>query len=291
MLAARPHEPIPLAAIARYLDVSKATCLPMLNALVGCGWLVRHPDRRTYRLGPALVEIGLAAQRAAPGDAQGDNLRDLAAATEACVIVWQPSDDHLVLTEIFGPNGQLPQWSGLTRGHPIKALAPLASALVAWTDPDTINRWIDRPHPTDLPTTRARLVSALSLVRQRGFAIERAMPAIHEVFQLVEHTRVGGSDGLEPVVRSIEVRRQQELVDSDYLVGELDPAEHYDLVSINAPVFGPFGEVEQIVCVVDPPPALDADEVMRIGGLVRQLTEACTHHGGGVQPAFSAVLA
>ena len=37
---------------------------PMLASLLRAGWIVRHPTRKTYRLGPALAMVG---QTAAAG--------------------------------------------------------------------------------------------------------------------------------------------------------------------------------------------------------------------------------
>ena len=59
ILAADPSAGLSIAEIARRLGINKATCYPMLAALQDAGWLVRHPVRRTFHLGPALVPLGL----------------------------------------------------------------------------------------------------------------------------------------------------------------------------------------------------------------------------------------
>ena len=58
LLTAHPGADFTLAELARRLGVSKPTCYPMLAALTRSGWLLRHPTRKTYRLGPALVPAG-----------------------------------------------------------------------------------------------------------------------------------------------------------------------------------------------------------------------------------------
>ena len=60
LLAAVPAEGRTLADIARHLAVDKATCYPMLTELTRLGWLVRHPRRKTFHLGPSLVTLGRA---------------------------------------------------------------------------------------------------------------------------------------------------------------------------------------------------------------------------------------
>ena len=67
LLAAVPTEGRTLAEIARHLGVDKATCYPMLTELTKLGWLVRHPRRKTFHLGPSLVTLGRAARTLEPG--------------------------------------------------------------------------------------------------------------------------------------------------------------------------------------------------------------------------------
>src|SRR3954469_4933182 len=61
LLASREGEGLSLSDIARRLGLSPVTCHPMLASLLKAGWVVRHPTRKTYRLGPALTAIGEAA--------------------------------------------------------------------------------------------------------------------------------------------------------------------------------------------------------------------------------------
>src|SRR2546422_354077 len=48
LLASRPGEGLTLSDIARRLGLSPVTCHPMLASLLGAGWLVRHPTRKTW---------------------------------------------------------------------------------------------------------------------------------------------------------------------------------------------------------------------------------------------------
>lgn len=81
-IAARPDEGLTLSEIARHLAVTPATCHPMLVSLAELGWLVRHPVRRTYRLGPALIAVGRAAARASASSTWP------APACSACATSW-----------------------------------------------------------------------------------------------------------------------------------------------------------------------------------------------------------
>src|SRR3954453_6542694 len=61
-LTAHPDESFTLSELARRLDPKKPPCHALLMTLTESGYLLRHPSRMTYMLGPALVAIGSAAQ-------------------------------------------------------------------------------------------------------------------------------------------------------------------------------------------------------------------------------------
>src|SRR5205809_7052103 len=60
-LAAHPDESFTLSELARRLNLNKATCHALLMTLTEAGYLLRHPSRMTYMLGPSMVAIGSAA--------------------------------------------------------------------------------------------------------------------------------------------------------------------------------------------------------------------------------------
>ena len=57
-LADRPTDGRSLADISRTLGADKATLFPMLTELTRVGWVVKHPTKKTYRLGPRLAPVG-----------------------------------------------------------------------------------------------------------------------------------------------------------------------------------------------------------------------------------------
>src|SRR5205823_9281307 len=62
-LVARPGERFGLSELARGVGLSKPTCLGIVTALAGSGYLVRDAARKTYGLGPALIAAGRVAAR------------------------------------------------------------------------------------------------------------------------------------------------------------------------------------------------------------------------------------
>nr|MDT0666132.1 helix-turn-helix domain-containing protein [Micromonospora sp. DSM 115978] len=106
LLASRPTDGFTLAEIARVVGVSKATVHPMVVALTRRGWLLRHPELRTYRLGPTLIAAGRAAAQGGTAiDAARPVARDLSVATGLpCVALVAGGipgeDDELLVGEI-----------------------------------------------------------------------------------------------------------------------------------------------------------------------------------------------
>lgn len=278
-----PRESFTLAQIARHLGVSKATCLPAVASLTRAGWLVRHPVRKTYRLGPALIEIGRAAEVASPTEGTAARLEQLASDTGLGCILWQVSDEDLVLSDVIGPDGPRSQWASLERGHRIRPIAPLGSTLVAWNDARTVERWIGSAGD-QRPEVAEQLLAALATVRSTGYAVELQDEIAHSVFRLVERLRVMGPRGVDDLVQSLERQTNQRLVDQGYLLGDVADDETYYPVSINAPVFDRYGAVDQIVCLVDFGPDVTGADITRFGEAVRTCAGDLTRAVGGTNP-------
>lgn len=279
-LAKRPREPQTLAQIARHLGVAKATCMPMLAALTRAGWLVRDPVRRTYRLGPALSELGRAAETASIAGREVEELTRLSATAGARCIVWETSDDDLVLSEIVGSRGPEHTWAGLTRGHRFRPLAPLGASLVAWTDEERVRSWTAGGAELDA----ARCRPALEASRRRGYVVELMDEMQFDLFQLVEHLRAAGPLTANDLLTSINRHAARELLERDYLVGEIDPAATYRPVSVNAPVFDRWREPQLVVCLVGGTTDVAGRELCRMGELVRDCAADLTRAAGGVFP-------
>lgn len=227
LLAAHPADDFTLAEIARALGVGKATVHPMLTTLTRAGWLLRHPVRRTYRLGPAVVAAGRAAATGeTPLDLARPVMRTLAAETGLGALALVPCGDaadadDLRVGELVRTGPRREGALGLRLGDRVRPRPPLAAVTVAWAGPEKVDAWLSaldadatpRPRPPaqsqPLPVSgsrpyvrgappespvvaaaRARLAPALAGIRQRGWALET-----------VDHLR----DRLGALVRDLEI--------------------------------------------------------------------------------------
>ncbi len=240
-----------LAEISRHLGVHKATCTPMLAELVRVGWLVRNPRRKTYHLGPRLVPIGAAA-RSAIDIVDLTRPRAVALAEEfdaACMTVASSLPDLVVVDIASGsPAGR--RWSsgptsiGLRMGDAIRLRPPLGAVLVAWAEPEHVDRWLALGAEGD----RGDLTRALEAIRARGYAVEEFRPTPQSLEELIVDA-AGDLSGSRRAHRLLD--QGVASLGAEVLVEELSPTAMYHPVSVNAPVFDAAGDVTHALCLTD----------------------------------------
>lgn len=276
LLVSNPRESFHLAQISRHLGISKAGCYPMVTALTEAGWLIRHPSRKTYRLGPALVTIGKAAAQISPSDHAQNALRDLARETGCPCIAVVPSGNDVVLSEIASPTGPSDEWMGLKRGHRMKIAAPLGSALFLHSKDQEIDQWLRMSSIRDHDKARENFLPALHASRDRGYVVELRLPT-HEMYVLIQRLIAENRMDMVDLLRSMSRVAAEQLRDHEYLVAEIDDNKTYRVISIDSPVYGPTREVEMILSVTDFPHPISGKEVRQIGEMVRDVAQRTTN--------------
>ena len=287
-LAARPDRGLSLTELADHLDVTPATCHPMVAALTARGWLRRHPVRRTYRLGPAFVAIG----RAAAGAAEAQELAHLALVElhhdlpcDGLVLTW--TDELTTIVDLVPDR----RGAGPDVGDQVPFRAPLGASIAAWADEATVGRWLEAGHPS--PALRAAYVELLDAVRQRGFAVELTGTVGARIYEVL--AQIGGDAG-DGDPASARVRA---LLDD--LVGEvggpesfhpvhIDGRRRYQVGTMSAPVFDAAGEVALVLALRGFAEPLSGAEVHAVG---ERLVAAADHvteaSGGRLLPAMPAL--
>jgi DNA-binding IclR family transcriptional regulator len=299
LLASRPTDGFTLAEIARAAGVSKATVHPMVVALTRRGWLLRHPELRTYRLGPALIAAGRAAAQGDTAiDAARPVARDLAAATGITCIALVAGgipgeDDDLLVGEIGLPYttaaGAAQPASirhgahTLRLGDRIRPRPPLGAVCVAWAGEAAAEAWLARLGPNRPADALARLTPGLAGIRSRGWAVEIADHLYERLSSLV--TELDG-DHLDDAAHATALRRLladvgQAFNLADTLPATVDPAAEYRPTSINAPVFDANGSVVVVLCLIFGMEGrragpLPGARVLELGERVRAAADAVT---------------
>ena len=247
--ASRGDDGMTLSEIARRLGLSPVTVHPMLASLLRAGWIVRHPTRKTYRLGPALAMVG---QTAAEGFSAIDVCHPVMAALQqelqlSALAVAPGEDQGLVVDLIHDPDDSE---RGVRIGDPVPFQPPLGFSYMAWQDTKTVARWIARGGGD--PETERRYRHILEVTRERGFSVDIVVTPQAQLGRLLTQidpdlleTDAGASHS--EMRDAIERYAATLAADSAYGPAELDPDEMYRLDTVSAPVFDHHGEVALIV--------------------------------------------
>jgi DNA-binding IclR family transcriptional regulator len=204
------------ADIARRVGANRASCVHMLAALEGAGFVTRGALDRRYRLGPALVELGSAAARSYPGlEAARRELDALTRATGHPGFVFAREGDR---ARLLGFTWDLRRAAPVMRtGDTLLLAPPLGSVFYAWASAAEVDTWIAR---AAAGAEAAALRELLGAVRRLGFVVEL----------LPEQLALAASDG-SPVDPS------------GFVAGDIVDDESYTVSSVSVPVFAPDGTV------------------------------------------------
>jgi DNA-binding IclR family transcriptional regulator len=251
-----------VAEIARRLGVNKATCYPMLVALQDSGWLVRHPVRRTFHLGPALVPLGRAAAIGLPtAELVHATLDGLAQDLGVSAVAIAPAEEHVVVVDVATPSAA--HAPSLRPGQRIPLRPPWGAVFVAWGPEAARDRWLAHAGPD---ADRWRTV--LDTIRSMGAVIE-----LDELFRQRERERAELASPmtdratLQSMVEELSQQPQPVLTD-------LGGDESHPVVSINAPVRGADGEVTLAIAAMGFPRLLSAAEIRAVVERVRAAASA-----------------
>jgi DNA-binding IclR family transcriptional regulator len=266
LLAANPASGLSIAEIARRLGINKATCYPMLAALQDAGWLVRHPARRTFHLGPALVPVGRAAASSLPtGELVHAVLVDLAIDLGLVFVAIAAAGDHLVvIDQAWPPSQPMPV---LRPGLRLPLRPPWGAVFVAWGSDEVIDEWLARGSEHG-----ARWHSVLAGIREMGGVVEVDESLADRVRDRTDTLRPTASrEELQSVVeRLVEELSHQR----DPVVAVIDDDRSYPVSSINAPVIGPGGDVTLAIATMGFPGVLPGREIRRILERVKEAAAA-----------------
>jgi DNA-binding IclR family transcriptional regulator len=273
LLAANPDRRFALTEVCRELDLNKATVHALLASLTERAWVLRHPDDLRYALGPRLVAVGGAAaarQLEVVDYARGEMQRLAEELGVQCAASVARGDEIVLLAVVGTPK---PFSAHLAAGQRVPLVPPLGTALVAWSSPAEIDRWLRRLGPSATDDDMDRYRGALEAIRRRGYAMSIEVDARRLLRQAV----VDGGD--RPVAEVLdEVGRQ------DYLLVDLEPAHAYRISMLAAPVFGADGTVQLALTLFDLPAELDAAEIATFADRLVDAATAVTKAIGGVAP-------
>lgn len=184
-LGRHPDQRFTMSTLARELDMNKATTHTLLQTLTKHGLLLRHPDEKAYRLGPALVGLGESAalDEHEAADFAHAEMRRLSEELGLMCWVGAAVGEEIVILARVSPDSRL-------RGHPrigqrFPFVAPVGAVFVAWAPLSEVTAWIERAGATGLDAAEY-YHRELRTIRERGFAVNLLPMAGSELAEMIE---------------------------------------------------------------------------------------------------------
>ncbi|MGV0835516.1 IclR family transcriptional regulator [Mycolicibacterium thermoresistibile] len=280
-LAHHPHDRFGASELARRLELTKPTCLGILATLADVGYAVRDPTDKTYRLGPALIALGQAAQeslRVNP-DARAQ-LRELSRAFDGTAALSAVVDDRITVLELVAPPATTPP---VRVGQSYPFAPPVGLMFVLWDD-DAVDAWLAKEPTIPLRTDNVRLHRVIAECRADGYLVERRTPAGQRLYALM----AGMSATLPDELRALFGEMVSDIGERVYLRSEhpgvqthRDHPERFDVSVISAPVYD-HHQRQAMVVSLHIGCALTDDEIRHRAGAVVATADAVTRQLGGV---------
>jgi DNA-binding IclR family transcriptional regulator len=267
LLVSHRGEQFTISDIARRTGSSLGSAHAVLAVLEESGYLTRHPARRTYGLGPALVSAGMAALEQHPAiRAATERIGPLAAELEADVVVSAGTPTEIVSVAVGGTGSRY--GPGFREGERVPLVPPLGLVFMAWAPPPEVESWLARaPEAVD----RDRVELALSAVRGRGYALGLA-PSPSD------------GPGRGDRERDRDTWTWTASFDTDYDLPVVDAEREYDLGMASAPVFDADGRVLVAITASGFSPGLGGTEVVRVAEAVKACATVVTKQTRGRFP-------
>ena len=279
-LASHPTEAFTLSEIAEHLRLSNGSAHRVLTTLTEARYLTRHPKHKTYSLGVALVALGQAALEKHRGVdiARREMARLVAELKGQCIATAIVDDEMLFLAKEGTP---LTHDSFNRVGERRPFLPPLGLGHVAWADAETIEAYIERSQATLTDAVRSHLLTALALIRRRGYVVAangRALRALRQTAVLPLDQRKDPAH-IQRVQQLIS-----ELTEAEIQLLDLADAGRDGVSYISAPVFSPAGNVAMELSLSGMPDNLSLAEIERYAERLRAAAAIVTSETHGRSP-------
>ncbi|BBY56333.1 helix-turn-helix domain-containing protein [Mycobacterium koreense] len=277
-LAAHPGEQFGLSELTRRLELSKPTCLGIVTTLTRSGYVVRDPAAKTYRLGPALIALGRAAQEsmritpAARSELQ--RLCDQFCATTALSGVI---DDRITLLELVCAPG-VTEPARVGQSYPFAP--PVGLMYVLWDDA-ALRAWLARQPTVPLRSEGERLERVVAECRADGYLVERLTAGGRRLYALM----AGLPSELPEELRALLGELVSDIGERVYLRDESDGRSRHDISVISAPVYDHRQRPVMVVSLHVERALTDGEIATWARGLLRT-ADALTRQLGGTTPAL-----
>lgn len=276
-LARHPRDTFGLSELARRLALSKPTCLGILTTLTESGYLLRDGADRTYRLGPALIALGHAAQESLRiNPAAREELRRLSYAFDTTAALSAVVDDRITVLDVVGP----PEANASVHAGQSYPFAPPVGLMFVLWDDVALRAWLAREPTIPSRTEGARLDQVIAECRTAGYLAERQTPAGRRLYALM----AGMSDVVPQELRMLLGELVSDLGERVFLPTE-NPGDsrRHDISVISAPVYD-HDQRQTMVLSLHVGRALTRNEIARRADDLIAGADALTKQLSGIEP-------
>ena len=260
-LADDPRSEYTLSEIARAIGHNKASCSGILHTMEHSGLVSRHPIRKRYSVGPALIRLGAAAnERFRVIGVASAEVTKLAKELGVEWNISAPIGGYIV--ELAASYHRVPLF-GLDVGQKVPFVAPVGAVYVAWSSDEEIDQWIQGADsgPSD-DAQRERHRQSAQAIRIRGYSVGIQSDVYAKILDAVSSTTrdAEGDDGSEEVLGILHGTSSD-----DYSLIELGARTQHHVVFIAAPVFDAARRVIGALTLLGFATALSGDDIDAIG--------------------------
>jgi DNA-binding IclR family transcriptional regulator len=270
-LAEHPSEAHTVAKLSRVLDIPRATCDSILQALTQQGFVSRRGREMGYELGASCLALASAAQAAntvlSVANRQADQLaRDM----DACVVVSTVITGEARAVAVFD---RAPTTMIRARvGEAIPLAPPFGVVFVAW-DAAASQQWLERGAGQSTADDIQRWQESLRFTRRTGYSFSIYVDPGKKFGQVLEDLVL--TPDSEPSRRT-----RDELIErlrhSEYLATRIDDLTDVQLLQVSAPVFDANGVVAASIMVLGSMRTMRGEEVAALAQQVVQAADRAT---------------
>jgi DNA-binding IclR family transcriptional regulator len=276
-IVGHPGEAFTLSELSRASGINIPSLMSVLQSLTDAGYLGRHPIKKTYEAGPALLAIGLVVGAHHPSlEILGHELEELAAAVKTECHASVVIGDQVVIVADAGRPGS--HSLSVRVGYRVPFIAPIGDVFVAWSTPREIDEWMLRAG-TKTYWSRAEVEADLSMVRGRGYTMN--------LFKNRGHSPAIALDLLTERPHDPKRREMVKAAVSEFSKSwrtlQPKPGRRYDVSNVSAPVFNSHGRVVMAI-VLNGFAQIEGSELLAHTERLMQMTRLLTKHGGGQRP-------
>lgn len=269
-LAEHPSETHTVAQLSRVLQIPRATCDSILQALTAQGFVSRRGREMGYELGASCLALASAAQAAntvlSVANRQADQLsRELG----ACVVVSTVIAGEARAVAVFdrAPASML----RARVGQAIPLAPPFGVVFVAW-DAAASERWL-QTGGVESAADLERWNRSLQFARRHGYSFSVDVPPGPLFGQVLEDLVLSPDSEADQQARDELIER---LRHSQYLATEVDHEVEVQIMQISAPVFDSRGTVTASLMVLGSMRPVSGREVEALADRVVQAADRAT---------------